>query len=102
MRAPTKFAASTFPRVPISNCSPRPRLIALSSTGKTRFGVSDDAWCKSTIAFHVGSLWWFWKLTTAGAGWTPWVWQLQCVLNVVFTAWGVQTIGGVDKLLKQD
>merc|ERR1712230_125856 len=69
--------------------------------GKTRFGVSDDAWMKTTVTFHVGSLWWFWKLTTA-AGWTPWVWQLQCLLNVVFAAWGVQSMGGVDKLLKQD
>ena len=79
----------------------RPRAHVLPSTGKTRFGVSDDAWMKSTVTFHVGSLWWFWKLTTA-AGWTPWVWQLQCLLNVVFAAWGVQSMGGVDKLLKQD
>ena len=79
----------------------RPHAHVLPSTGKTRFGVSDDAWMKSTVTFHVGSLWWFWKLTTA-AGWTPWVWQLQCLLNVVFAAWGVQSMGGVDKLLKQD
>ncbi|ACO69209.1 predicted protein [Micromonas commoda] len=69
--------------------------------GKTRFGVSDDAWMKTTVTFHVGSLWWFYKLTTA-AGWTTWVWQLQCLLNVVFAAWGVQSMGGLDKLLKQD
>ena len=79
----------------------RPRACVLPSTGKTRFGVSDDAWMKTTVTFHVGSLWWFYKLTTA-AGWTTWVWQLQCLLNVVFAAWGVQSMGGLDKLLKQD
>ena len=56
------------------------------------------------MVFHVGALPWFYKLSTYVAVgkkavqlWTPWAWQLQCVVNVLFAVWGYLTLSAGKK-----
>jgi hypothetical protein len=62
--------------------------------GRTHFGVSEDAFTKQTVAFHVLSLIFFAPIARSGGGaGTPWVWQLQCVINIILALWGAQSAG---------
>ena len=62
--------------------------------GRTHFGVSEDAFSKQTIAFHVATLLPFGNIAlNTTADWTKWVWQLQVVINIVLALWGAQTAG---------
>lgn len=62
--------------------------------GRTHFGVSEEAFTKQTVAFHLLSLIFFVPIArSGGAVWTQWVWQLQCVINIVLALWGAQTAG---------
>ena len=62
--------------------------------GRTHFGVSEEAFTMQTVAFHLLSLIFFVPIArSGGAVWTQWVWQLQCVINIVLALWGAQTAG---------
>ena len=62
--------------------------------GRTHCGVTEDAFSKQTIAFHVSTLVPFGNLAlNAHPNWTQWVWQVQCVMNIVLALWGAQSCG---------
>lgn len=62
--------------------------------GRLKCGVSEDAFSKQTIAFHVASLLPFGNIAlNTTADWTKWVWQLQVVINVLLALWGAQSTG---------
>jgi hypothetical protein len=62
--------------------------------GRLKCGVSEDAFSKQTIAFHVVSLLPFGNIAlNPTANWTQWVWQLQVVINVLLALWGAQSTG---------
>lgn len=67
--------------------------------GYAKLGVSKDAFIKQTMLFHVGTLPVFFLqcTNTDGAAFTPWVWYLQCTINVALAAWGYTEMSGKGK-----
>jgi hypothetical protein len=72
-----------------------------------KLGANESSFVKQTMVFHVGALPWFYKLSTYVAVgkkavqlWTPWAWQLQCVVNVLFAVWGYLTLSAGKKKKK--
>lgn len=67
----------------------------LMTLGRTHFGVSADAWTKQTVAFHATSLVPFAYLVIQQEAdvWPKWVWQIQCVVNVLLALWGAHSLG---------
>ena len=62
--------------------------------GRLKCGVTEDAFSKQTIAFHVATLLPFGNIAlNTTADWTKWVWQLQVVINVILAPWGAQSTG---------
>merc|ERR1712224_1183127 len=53
-------------------------------------GVSKDAWIKQTMIFHVVStpIFFLHCASDDGTSFTPWVWYLQIVINIVLAGWG--------------
>ena len=69
-------------------------LFGLLVFGRLKCGVTEDAFSKQTIAFHVASLLPFGNIAlNPTADWTQWVWQLQAVINVLLALWGAQSTG---------
>ena len=72
------------------------------------FGASDKTFSQQCVAFHVLSTKWFYGLATMTVGrrqpvmFTPWVWKLQVLVNIMLTVWGVQSLGGVKSAIKKD
>jgi len=72
------------------------------------FGTSDRTFSKQAVAFHALSTKFFYDVATLTVGkrqpvlFTPWVWKLQILVNVVLAAWGVHALGGVKSAIKKD
>ena len=63
---------------------------AIMSLGYAKCGVSKDAWIKQTMLFHVVStpIFFLQCASDDGTSFTPWVWYLQIVINIVLAGWG--------------
>ena len=63
---------------------------AIMSLGYAKCGVSKDAWIKQTMLFHVIStpIFFLQCASDDGTSFTPWVWYLQIVINIVLAGWG--------------
>jgi hypothetical protein len=72
-------------------------------------GASDKVFAKQCNLFHIGTLYWFYQLSQyvpgkkeIPAAFNSATWQIQCVVSIIFAAWGIHALGGIKKAIKLD